>query len=102
LRRLSKVLEVPVLELFVQAGHLTREEAGVREIAAEVDLADDVPSAIDADPDLLPEAKEHLRNQYGLLLRVMSDQPDRQASSEGPGLRSVARRRGSGGDKHRR
>lgn len=29
-----------------------------------------VLAAIDADPSLLPEAKVHLRNQYGLLLRI--------------------------------
>ena len=32
----------------------------------------DVLDAIKADPDLLPEAKAHLINQYGLLLRVQA------------------------------
>lgn len=32
-------------------------------------------AAIRNDPDLLPEAKEHLERQYGLLLRVQATQP---------------------------
>lgn len=51
-----------VLEAFVAAGFLTAEEAGVPPAAPQGFAA-----MIDADPDLSPEAKIHIKNQYGLL-----------------------------------
>ena len=52
-----------VLEAFVAAGFLTEEEAGIppKPLLEFADL-------IDADPDLSPEAKVHIKNQYGLLV----------------------------------
>ena len=51
-----------VLEAFVAAGFLTAEEAGVPPVAPQGFAA-----MIDADPDLSPEAKIHIKDQYGLL-----------------------------------
>lgn len=51
-----------VLEAFVAAGFLTAEEAGIPPAAPQGFAA-----MIDADPDLSPEAKIHIKNQYGLL-----------------------------------
>lgn len=51
-----------VLESFVAAGFLTREEAGMPP-----EPLHDFAAMIDADPDLSPEAKVHIKNQYGLL-----------------------------------
>jgi transcriptional regulator with XRE-family HTH domain len=51
-----------VLEAFVAAGFLTAEEAG-RPPAAPQGFA----AMVDADPDLSPEAKIHIKNQYRLL-----------------------------------
>lgn len=51
-----------VLEAFVAAGFLTREQANLPP-EPKVDFA----ALIDADPDLSPEAKVHIKNQYGLL-----------------------------------
>lgn len=46
----------------------------------------DVLTAIDNDPDLLEEAREHLRNQYRLLLRI----PDSSDAAGRTQLRPVA------------
>jgi transcriptional regulator with XRE-family HTH domain len=51
-----------VLEAFVAAGFLTAEEAGIPPAAPQGFAA-----MIDADPDLSPEAKIHIKDQYGLL-----------------------------------
>ena len=51
-----------VLEAFVSAGFLTAEEAGSPPAAPQGFAA-----MIDADPDLSPEAKIHIKNQYTLL-----------------------------------
>src|SRR5687767_2579856 len=51
-----------VLEAFVAAGFLTAEEAGSPPAAPQGFVA-----MIDADPDLSPEAKIHIKNQYTLL-----------------------------------
>lgn len=51
-----------VLEAFVAAAFLTREEAGMPP-----EPVNDFAAMIDADPDLSPEAKVHIKNQYGLL-----------------------------------
>jgi transcriptional regulator with XRE-family HTH domain len=51
-----------VLEAFVAAGFLTADEAGIPPAAPQGFAA-----MIDADPDLSPEAKIHIKDQYGLL-----------------------------------
>ena len=51
-----------VLEAFVAAGFLTAEDAGIPPAAPQGFAA-----MVDADPDLSPEAKIHIKNQYGLL-----------------------------------
>lgn len=51
-----------VLEAFVAAGFLSAEEAGVPPTPATT-----FQDLVDQDPDLSPEAKIHLKNQYGLL-----------------------------------
>jgi transcriptional regulator with XRE-family HTH domain len=51
-----------VLEAFVAAGFLTAEQAGIPPAAPQGFAA-----MIDADPDLSPEAKSHIKNQYALL-----------------------------------
>lgn len=70
LRRIAPVLGRPVLELAVAAGHLSPEEAKLKEVRPPEPQPVDVLEAIRRDPDLLPEAREHLLNQYGLLLRI--------------------------------
>lgn len=45
-------------------------------------VAADVIAAIRADPDLLDEAKQHLVNQYGLLLRLSTTPPPTQTREE--------------------
>lgn len=55
-----------------------REGRGGRpELTAE----DAVIAAILADPNLLPEAKTHLVNQYGLLLRIQGTPAEQQAAT---------------------
>lgn len=55
--------------------------------APPVEPAPDIFAAIDADPNLIPEAKEHLRNQVRLLLRVQAaDAP----AAQGPHPADVA------------
>jgi transcriptional regulator with XRE-family HTH domain len=51
-----------VLEAFVAAGFLTAEEAGIPPAAPQ-----GFGAMVDADPDLSPEAKVHIKNQYRLL-----------------------------------
>lgn len=51
-----------VLEAFVAAGFLTEEEAGMPP-RPKIDFY----TLVDSDPDLSPESKEHIKNQYGLL-----------------------------------
>ena len=51
-----------VLEAFVAAGFLTAQEAGIPPAAPQGFAA-----MVDADPDLSPEARIHIKNQYGLL-----------------------------------
>lgn len=57
-----------------------------------------VVDAIASDPDLLPEAKEHLTRQYGLLLRVRGDEVSarrsRKTATPQPEARRVATKRG--------
>jgi DNA-binding XRE family transcriptional regulator len=61
----------------------------------ELGTAGDVLAAIDADPDLLPEAKEHLRNQYGLLRRLSVSPPAQDAEPDvAPPRKLRAARRG--------
>lgn len=89
LRLMAAATGIPMLRLLVESGHLTEEEAGgtAPPLPERVDV--DVVHAIEADPDLLPEAKRHLTSQYGLLLRIASPVP---ATPEKTPLRSVARK----------
>ena len=51
-----------VLEAFVAAGFLTAQQAGIPPAAPQ-----GFEAMIDADPDLSPEAKMHIKDQYELL-----------------------------------
>lgn len=95
--RLAKPLRTSLRDLLIASGKASADDLpDDREIT-------DVLDAIDADATLLPEAKDHFRNQYLLLQRVgvPSEVPARKTDDEeeqGPGLRAVARRRrGRGG-----
>lgn len=73
LRKMTTVLRRPMLELLVAAGHLEPDEAGMEGVPqVPAPRVADVLDAIAEDDRLLPEAKDHLRNQYGLLLRVQA------------------------------
>ena len=74
LRKVAGPLKTPVLELLVDAGHLTRDEVHPEAGAGEDEP--DVLEAIRRDPKLLPEAREHLLNQYGLLRRIGAARDD--------------------------
>lgn len=69
LRKLAPVLKVPLLRLLVEAGHITRAEAGLRDVPAPAP-ATDIPSAVENASDLIDEAKRHLLSQYELLRRL--------------------------------
>lgn len=78
LRKLVGPLRTPLLQLMVRAGLLSADEAKVTRLAAVPDRPKlDVVAAIRQDPELLPETKEHIERQYGLLLRV-----DRSVTAE--------------------
>lgn len=76
--------EPPLVELDEQDD----EQDGGRHLTVAPDVPPENPvlEAIRNDPHLLPEAKEHLLNQYGLLLRVAA------LSEESARLPHVARR----------
>ncbi|MDD2859010.1 MAG: helix-turn-helix domain-containing protein [Candidatus Nanopelagicales bacterium] len=94
LRRIAAATGISMLTLLVESGHITQDESeGKAPEPPEVEPLD-VVEAIKADGDLLPEAKQHLIEQYRLLLRVDS-QPSAQHS---PGLRAVARKTGRRGN----
>ena len=61
--KFAQSYEGNVLEAFVAAGFLTAEEAGIPPAAPQGFAA-----MIDADPDLSPEAKIHIKSQYALLV----------------------------------
>lgn len=82
LRRLSKALNVALLRLMVEAGHLSRSEAQLADGPVDMPRPVTVPDAIDDDPDLLEEAKAHLLNQYELLLRIDGRSPDLRKKSQ--------------------
>lgn len=96
LARMARVVGVTPLQL-TEAG---RSDAG-RKLASmlQAERAGDdtaasrpVLEAIRADPDLLDEAKAHLINQYGLLLRVSERSLPEQAPEQPP-LKLAARKR---------
>lgn len=89
LSSLEKLAEAMGMDLIQLLAAARGEEIGV---AAGATSSVDVIAAVDADPNLLPEAKKHLVNQYGLLLRIQGDAA-RAASDHQP----TARRRGSHG-----
>lgn len=83
LRQLAAPLRTPLLQLMVKAGHLTPAEAQLREVAAPSSDQVAVDAAVEADPDLLPEAKEHLVKQYRLLRRLVAEPSYRAVASGG-------------------
>ena len=97
LRAMSGATGIPLLRLLVESGHLDEAEAEGHAPPLPAPVPPDVLEAIASDPDLLPEAKEHLSRQYGLLLRIKDRGGPSEGDttiSEGPGLRAVARKRG--------
>ncbi len=98
LRNIGHVLGYSLGEMLIRAGKATADELPVRPKAAtpEGGRRPGVLEAIDADPQLLPEAKEHIRNQYQLLLRVqeLSVPEGKKTRQTGTGrtLRQVARK----------
>lgn len=74
LRRLVPALGRPMLELTVAAGHLDPDEAQMKTRPEPPSVTEplSVVTAISEDRELIPEAREHLLNQYGLLLRLRS------------------------------
>src|SRR5690348_14348892 len=89
LRRLSPALNIPILELLVAAGHITSGEAKIRDVQPPQRIHTDVITAIREDEKLIPEAREHLERQYGLLSRL-HDESDTPSAVP---LRRVARKR---------
>jgi transcriptional regulator with XRE-family HTH domain len=70
LDKLAKGFGIPAPRL--RAAHYADRGLIPAESAEPTKAGEDVISAVLADPDLLPEAKEHLVNQYGLLLRIQA------------------------------
>jgi transcriptional regulator with XRE-family HTH domain len=101
LRKLVGPLRTPLLQLMIRAGLLSPEEAKVTRLAALPDPPKlDVVQAVRNDPQLLPEAREHLERQYGLLLRIQGNEGGGGSRPTIPGqppapvpLRRVARKR---------
>jgi len=85
LAKLATAMGMSLTELLNNAG-----------LGGEQSARPDIVELIRTDPNLLPEAKRHLVNQYGLLLRVSALDED-EAKPTGPGLKSVARKRGTKG-----
>lgn len=81
LQRIAQALGSSLLDMLSTCGYGNNETA-----------ASDVIAAVQADPGLIPKAKAHLINQYGLLLMI-EETGKTAESSGGPGLRSVARKR---------
>lgn len=81
LRELALALDVPLGEVEQAALESLSYRAAPAKLEPGTTTADDhdrpllldVVEAIRADPHLLPEAKEHLERQYGLLLRVQAE-----------------------------
>lgn len=103
-RAAARVVELDLARALEVAGHLEEAEEERRALAdsarvlelstrnpvrpaPEPQETNPVLAAIEADPNLLPEAKAHLLNQYGLLLRVAA------AAEQTQHLPHVARRR---------
>lgn len=68
------------------ADALGRDELDVRRglgmyVPGDLDQYVDVPAAILRDPHLIPEARQHLLNQYQLLLRIHSS-PEQEAEKQ--------------------
>lgn len=101
LRKLAPALHRPVIELFVVAGYLTAEEAGIEEEIPAAPAVATVSEAIRQDDALIDEARAHLLNQYELLRRLSDvagsqDSNSRRAQPSPAGerpLRAVARKR---------
>lgn len=98
LRKLAPALRRPMLELVVASGHLTREEARLRDLRPiEEPEAPSVSEAVERDPRLMDMAREHLLRQYEMLAQLsdLVATKDTQAATP-PGaqrpLRAAARR----------
>lgn len=99
LRNIGHVLGYSLGEMLIRAGKATADELPVRAKSntPEGGRRPGVIEAIDNDDQLLPEAKKHLVNQYGLLIRLqkVSDgegRKSRRTTTTGRELRQVARR----------
>jgi transcriptional regulator with XRE-family HTH domain len=72
LRRLVGPLQASLLELLVAAGHLTRDEARLREVVTPVRQPRTTAEAIDLDPELPDDLKHLLHVQYEAMLALAS------------------------------
>jgi hypothetical protein len=84
-RQLAEALSLSYDRVWQAAVETVGWKAGQAEVRSlrSVESTDVMPSVLDAirdDPDLLPEAKDHLMNQYTLLLRVQAAVPTSYAA----------------------
>jgi transcriptional regulator with XRE-family HTH domain len=70
LRKIATPLRASMLDLLVAAGYVGPDEVVADDSAGSGKFLVSIYEAIDQDEALLDEAKQHLRNQYELLLRV--------------------------------
>lgn len=101
LRAISEAVDVPMVELLQRAGALDPGALDLPSQTSPPDATVDTAEAIERDPRLIEEAKQHLLNQYELLLRLPPagastrvEKPTRRAAPPDAPLRAVAR----GGD----
>lgn len=70
LRRLVGPLQASLLELLVAAGHLTRAEAGLRDVVTPVRQPRSTREAIALDPDLTDDLVHLLQVQYDAMVAM--------------------------------
>lgn len=95
LRKMANALGVVTLDAFLAAGYLLPDDVGEPNLDGEATRPQlalvDVSAAIQHDPDLVDEARQHLLNQYDILRRFSSGLSSSKGT-ERP-LRAVARKR---------
>lgn len=86
LRRLSKPLARPLLELLVASGHLKPREAAMKDLPAppSAPVVSSVPDAITADQDLEEEGKRALKQHYAGLVLFARQQRELDVRSRHP------------------